>query len=150
MILELRHQRVSPGWITIAEGFDVRGFAALFEQAELFIDEADDPTVGPQQVGKAIEIVADGRRLTKLEPAAQIGLDQGSQEDKLVSFLVDRRGRDNSSRIARARPRRVAATPLRMRARRGPLDPARSMSEPTRGETSWSFSRFVERIMQVL
>src|SRR3954469_17193307 len=88
MVLELRHQRVSPCWITIAESFDVRGFAALFKQAELFIEEADNPTVGPQQVGKAIEIVADGRRLTKLEPAAQFCLDQGSQEDKLVSLLV--------------------------------------------------------------
>src|SRR5437868_4894317 len=88
MILKLREQRFSPCRIAIAEAFNVRRFAVLFEQAELFIDEADDSTVSPRQVGKAIQIEVDGRRLTELKPAAEIGLDQRSQENKVVCFFL--------------------------------------------------------------
>src|SRR3954447_9378893 len=54
------------------------------------------------------------------------------------------------ARTVRARPRRGVATHPRATSRRDPRDRARRASGPRRGGTSWSISRVVERVVQVL
>ena len=46
MILELRDQRFLPPGIALAERVDVDGAAALLDQAEFLVDQAQDPAVG--------------------------------------------------------------------------------------------------------